>query len=199
MISAMASSLGGISYLILNQLLNPRLTDCMLNLWGERGNLFDPLLHNTVSPTILHASNKINVIPSEVSVEMDCRLLPGFQPDDLIGELLKIVEDTLDIDVIRFDPGPGPSVPNMGLFDTLAGILKEADPDGTPVPMLLSAVTDGRFFSRLGIQTYGYLPMLLPKNFSFIQTIHAADERIPINAVEFGTNAIYQVLQRFGV
>ena len=199
MISAMASSLGGISYLILNQLLNPRLTDCMLNLLGERGNLFDPLLHNTVSPTILHASNKINVIPSEVSVELDCRLLPGFQPDDLIGELLKIVEDTLDIDVIRFDPGPGPSVPNMGLFDTLAGILKEADPDGTPVPMLLSAVTDGRFFSRLGIQTYGYLPMLLPKNFSFIQTIHAADERIPINAVEFGTNAIYQVLQRFGV
>ena len=199
MISAMASSLGGISYLILNQLLNPRLTDCMLNLLGERGNLFDPLLHNTVSPTILHASNKINVIPSEVSVELDCRLLPGFQPDDLIGELLKIVEDTLDIDVIRFDPGPGPSVPNMGLFDTLAGILKEADPDGTPVPMLLSAVTDGRFFSRLGIQTYGYLPMLLPKSFSFIQTIHAADERIPINAVEFGTNAIYQVLQRFGV
>ena len=199
MISAMASSLGGISYLILNQLLNPRLTDCMLNLLGERGNLFDPLLHNTVSPTILHASNKINVIPSEVSVELDCRLLPGFQPDDLIGELLKIVEDTLDIDVIRFDPGPGPSVPNMGLFDTLAGILKEADPDGTPVPMLLSAVTDGRFFSRIGIQTYGYLPMLLPKNFSFIQTIHAADERIPINAVEFGTNAIYQVLQRFGV
>ena len=199
MISAMASSLGGISYLILNQLLNPQLTDCMLNLLGERGNLFDPLLHNTVSPTILHASNKINVIPSEVSVELDCRLLPGFQPDDLIGELLKIVEDTLDIDVIRFDPGPGPSVPNMGLFDTLAGILKEADPDGTPVPMLLSAVTDGRFFSRLGIQTYGYLPMLLPKSFSFIQTIHAADERIPINAVEFGTNAIYQVLQRFGV
>ena len=199
MISAMASSLGGISYLILNQLLNPRLTDCMLNLLGERGNLFDPLLHNTVSPTILHASNKINVIPSKVSVELDCRLLPGFQPDDLIGELLKIVEDTLDIDVIRFDPGPGPSVPNMGLFDTLAGILKEADPDGTPVPMLLSAITDGRFFSRIGIQTYGYLPMLLPKNFSFIQTIHAADERIPINAVEFGTNAIYQVLQRFGV
>ena len=198
MISAIASSLGGISYLILNQLLNPRLTDCMLNLLGESGNLFHPLLHNTVSPTILHASNKINVIPSEVSVEMDCRLLPGFQPDDLIGELLKIVEDTLDIDVIRFDPGPGPSIPDMGLFDTLAGILKEADPDGTPVPMLLSAVTDGRFFSRLGIQTYGYLPMLLPKSFSFIQTIHAADERIPINAVEFGTNAIYQALQRFG-
>ncbi len=198
MISAMASSLGGISYLILGQLLNPRLTNRILNLLGERGNLFDPLLHNTISPAIVHASNKINVIPSEVSVELDCRLLPGFQPDDLISELFKIVEETLEIDVIRYDPGPGPSVPDMGLFNTLAGILKEADPDGTPVPMLLSGTTDARFFSQLGIQTYGYLPMPLPKSFSFIQTIHAADERIPINAVEFGTNAIYQVLQRFG-
>lgn len=198
MISAMASSLGGISYLILGQLLNPRLTNRILNLLGERGNLFDPLLHNTISPAIVHASNKINVIPSEVSVELDCRLLPGFQPDDLISELFKIVEETLEIDVIRYDPGPGPSVPDMGLFNTLAGILKEANPDGTPVPMLLSGTTDARFFSQLGIQTYGYLPMPLPKSFSFIQTIHAADERIPINAVEFGTNAIYQVLQRFG-
>jgi acetylornithine deacetylase/succinyl-diaminopimelate desuccinylase-like protein len=77
--------------------------------------------------------------------------------------------------------------------------LKAADPDGTPVPLLLSGVTDGRFFSRLGIQTYGYLPMPLPEGFNFTQTIHAADERIPINAVEFGTNAIYQALQRFGV
>ena len=41
--------------------------------------------------------------------------------------------------------------------------------------------------------------MLLPDDLNFLQTIHAADERIPVNAVEFGTNAIYQLLQRFGV
>jgi acetylornithine deacetylase/succinyl-diaminopimelate desuccinylase-like protein len=197
MFSAMASALGGISGLMLGQLLNPGLTDRVLNLLGERGHLFDPLLHNTVSPTILHASNKINVIPSEVSVELDCRLLPGFQPDDLIREIRQIVDDPIEIDVIRYDPGP--TEPDMGLFNTLSGILKAADPDGTPVPLLLSGVTDGRFFSQLGIQTYGYLPMPLPEGFNFTQTIHAADERIPINAVEFGTNAIYQALQRFGV
>jgi acetylornithine deacetylase/succinyl-diaminopimelate desuccinylase-like protein len=77
----------------------------------------------------------------------------------------------------------------MGLFDTLAGI---------PVPLLLSGTTDGRLFSRLGIQTYGFLPTPLPKNFSFTQTIHAADERIPVAAVGFGTDAIYELLQRFG-
>jgi acetylornithine deacetylase/succinyl-diaminopimelate desuccinylase-like protein len=57
-------------------------------------------------------------------------------------------------------------------------------------------VTDGRFFSRLGIQTYGFLPMRLPSDFAFLGLIHAADERIPAEAIDFGTDAIYRVLQR---
>jgi acetylornithine deacetylase/succinyl-diaminopimelate desuccinylase-like protein len=81
----------------------------------------------------------------------------------------------------------------------LAGILKELDPNGIPIPMFMSAFTDGRFFSRLGIQTYGYIPMKLPNEFKFTETIHAADERIPIEAVKFGTNAIYLAIQRFGI
>ncbi len=85
----------------------------------------------------------------------------------------------------------------MGLFDTLTAILREADPGGVPIPLLLSGVTDARFFSRLGIQTYGFLPMPLPEDFNFSQTIHAADERIPVGSVDFGAQAIYKVLQRF--
>ncbi len=93
---------------------------------------------------------------------------------------------------------PGPPEPDMGLFDTLSDILRQADPGGAPVPLLLSAVTDARHFSRLGIQTYGYLPMRLPEDFNFSATLHAADERIPVEALDFGAQAIYQVLQRFG-
>ena len=52
--------------------------------------------------------------------------------------------------------------------------------------------------SRLGIQTYGFLPMQLPAEFDFVQTIHAADERIPLEALDFGARAIYKVMQRFG-
>jgi acetylornithine deacetylase/succinyl-diaminopimelate desuccinylase-like protein len=197
MFSTMASALGGVSGLMVSQLLSPRLTDCVLNLLGERGRLFDPLLHNTASPTILYGSNKINVIPSEVAVELDGRLLPGFGPDDLVNEMRTIVGEDVDFELIRYDPGPAD--PDMGLFDTLAGILKEAEPNGIPVPLLLSGVTDGRFFSRLGIQTYGFLPMPLPEGFNFTQTIHAADERIPVDAIEFGANAIYRALQCDGV
>jgi acetylornithine deacetylase/succinyl-diaminopimelate desuccinylase-like protein len=195
MFKTMASSLTGLNGLILRQLLNPLLTDRVLNLLGDRGRLFDPLLHNTVSATILHGSKKINVIPSEISVELDGRLLPGYQPDDLIGELRQIIGNHVELELLRHDSGP--SEPDMGLFETLAGILREADPNGVPVPLLLTGATDARFFSQLGIQTYGFVPMPLPEDFNFMETAHAADERIPIDAVEFGANAIYKVLERF--
>jgi len=97
--------------------------------------------------------------------------------------------------VVRHDPGP--AEPNMGLFDTLSGILREADPEGIPVPLLLSGVTDARFFSRLGIQTYGFLPMTLPENFNFTNIIHSANERVPAAAIEFGAQAMYEALKRF--
>ena len=67
-------------------------------------------------------------------------------------------------------------------------------PEGTPIPLLLSGVTDGRYFSRIGVQTYGLLPMPLPEDFNFSQTIHAANERVPANAIRFGADAIYQAL-----
>ena len=86
----------------------------------------------------------------------------------------------------------------MGLFDTLAGILREAEPEGIPLPYMLAAVTDGRYFARLGIQTYGFLPMQLPPDLPFTSLIHAADERIPTAAVSFGTQCIHTALQRFG-
>ena len=190
-----ALSLGGLKGLIVGQLTNPLLTNSLLNLLGERGRLFDPLLHNTVSATILHGSEQINVIPSEISVELDGRLLPGYHPDDMIAELHQLIGSDIELEVIRFDPGP--VEPDMGLFDTLADILRKADPDGIPIPLLLSGATDGRFFSRLGIQTYGFLPMPLPEDLNFSQAIHGANERIPVEALDFGASAIYELLQRY--
>ena len=195
MLKSIASAMGGLKGLLFAQLANPRLADLVLTILGERGRIFDPLLHNTVSPTILHGSSKLNVIPSEVSVELDGRLLPGYHPDDMMAELKQIVGADIDIEVLGHEPGP--AEPGMGLYELLAGILHQADPQGIAVPFLLSGVTDARFFSRLGIQTYGFLPMALPEDFNFTQTIHAADERIPVEAIGFGADAIYALLGRF--
>lgn len=196
MIETMASAMPFPISLILRQLLNPALSDRVLNRLGQRGQIFGPMLHNTVNATIVRGGDKINVIPSAIVLELDGRLLPGFGPADMIAELRQIIGAEAELEVVRHDPGP--AEPDMGLFDTLAGILREADPSGSPLPLLLTAVTDARFFSRLGIQTYGFLPMNLPADFNFSQTIHAADERIPVDAVDFGANAIFQALQRYG-
>jgi acetylornithine deacetylase/succinyl-diaminopimelate desuccinylase-like protein len=178
------------------RLVNPALTDSVLRLMGEGGRTFSPLVRNTVSPTILHASEKVNVIPSEASVVMDGRLLPGFAPEDMLSELRAILDPDVHLEVVKYEPGP--SEPKMGLFETLGGVLRELDPEGVPVPLLMAGVTDARFFSRLGIQTYGFLPMSLPPDFDFWSTVHAADERIPAAAVEFGAEAMYRALERFG-
>jgi acetylornithine deacetylase/succinyl-diaminopimelate desuccinylase-like protein len=82
----------------------------------------------------------------------------------------------------------------MHLFDFLAGVLKHIDPEGTPVPLLMPAFTDARYFARLGIQSYGFTPMKLPPEFNFFATIHGADERIPVAALEFGAQAMRETL-----
>nr|PZN18166.1 MAG: hypothetical protein DIU80_23310 [Chloroflexota bacterium] len=174
----------------------PALTDRILRLIGPAGALLETLLHNTVSPTIVRAGGPaINVIPSEATVELDVRLLPGFTPEDAIAELRPHLGPDVELEVLSFERGPAQV--DMGLFGVLAGILREADPEGRPTPLMVHGVTDARFFSRLGIQTYGFLPMRLPPDFSFWETLHAADERIPVEALPFGAEAIYQALQRF--
>ncbi len=182
--------------LILRRLLNPVLTKNILKLLGPKGDKFKPMLFNTVNPTVIRGGSKINVIPSEISLQLDCRLLPGFTPEDLIKELRQTTGTDIAIDIISYDPAP--SEPDLGMFNLLTDVLREADPEGIPMPMLLPGATDGRFFSRLNIQTYGFTPMNLSPGFDFFSTIHAANERVPIDAIHFGANTIFRLMQRYG-
>ena len=195
MVEIIASNLSFPKKQIFRQLLNPFLTNRILRLLGETNQYFDPLLHNTINATIVRGGEKINVIPSEITVELDGRLLPGFSSDDMLTELKQLIGEEVELELLRHDSNPADL--NMGLFNTLASILQKADPDGIPIPMLLPAFTDARFFSRLGIQTYGFTPMKLPVGFNFFEAIHAADERIPLEAMDFGANAIYELLKRY--
>src|SRR5262249_21515832 len=145
----------------LRSLLDPAQTDAALDMMGDMGNLINPLLHHTVVPTVIRGGEVSNVIPATITVEMDGRILPGFTPDDLMPELRAVIGDEVELEILAHDPGPGD--PDMSLFGTLEGILREADPSASAIPLLLSGVTDGRFFAQLGIQTYGFLPMQLPE------------------------------------
>jgi acetylornithine deacetylase/succinyl-diaminopimelate desuccinylase-like protein len=193
MVEATAAAMPAPASVALRGLLRPRLTDRLLDAMGERGKLFDPVLHNTANATIVRGGGKINVIPGEIELELDCRLLPGFGPADLLAELGELAGEGIELEVLRFEESAAEA--DMGMFESLGAVLRELDPSGTPIPLLLAAITDARVFDRLGIQTYGFLPMRLPAEMRFTELIHAADERVPADTLDFGAEAIHRALR----
>jgi len=194
MIDAMAAVAGGAAGMVLGQLKNPLAADRIIKTLGTNAAIFGPLLHNTVSPTIVNASEKINVIPSEVTLQVDGRMVPGMKPEDLQNELRSLLGDDVEMSVQMFNPGP--AEPILDLMDTLQTTLQELDPTGTAIPFVIAGATDARFFSDLGIQTYGFTPLKLPDDFSFMGIIHSADERVPVDAVSFGAEAVFSAIQK---
>ncbi len=196
MISTIAQNTAPPTSLIMRGLLNPRLTDRLIRLLGERLKTLEPLFRNTVNATIVEGGHKINVVPSEITLQLDGRMLPGWSAEQMIAEIKDLIQE--DVEIHEIGQGiPQPLTPDMSLYPLLADILLEQEPTGVPVPFMLPAVTDGRFFSQLGIQHYGFLPMNLPKEFNFSSFIHSANERVPVESLDFGTRALGSLLKRY--
>ena len=128
--------------MVFRQLLKPQMTNMVLGLMGDKCVSFEPLLRNTANATVIWAGEQINAVPSKVEVDLDGRLLPGYSPEDLISELIAISGGEFELEVISHDPGP--SEPDMALFETLKDILRSVDSDGDPVPILLPGAPDVR-------------------------------------------------------
>ena len=176
-------------------LLDPRRTDAALDAMGEDAARFDPILHHTINATIVRAGEKINVIPSVATVELDGRMLPGFEPEAFVAEVRAVIGSEPEVEVI----GSGPRLAEARrgpLYELLCAVLRELEPAAVPVPLLMTGATDQRHFARLGIEGYGYLPLRLPPGFGQ-ETVHAADERVPASALDFGTDALSRVLDRY--
>ena len=195
MVEDLSEALPGPVGMAVRNILVPRLASPILASLGESGLILESLLRNTVTPTMIQGGEQINVIPSEIHVGLDGRLLPGFTPQDLLAEIRAITGDDVEFIVERHDPGREDV--DMELFPMLSEIIRQADPESCPFPLLLPGVSDARFFARIGIQTYGFIPMKLPPEFEFMRLVHAADERIPAEAVHFGAHAIFQALVNY--
>jgi len=194
-IEAMADALPDEQAVVMRSLLDPAIAEATLRDAPDEVRPIERALRNTVTPTIVRGGEKINVVPSEIELELDGRALPGFTPDDVIREVGELVGPELELELVRHDPGP--SEVDLSFVPTLSEILCELDPAAVPVPMMQIGVTDGRFFSRIGIQTYGYLPLNLRPGFEFSKLVHAADERVPAEAVRFGAEAVSRAVERY--
>ncbi len=196
MVEKIAETLPGSASALIRRLLDPAQTDEVLRTLGDAYRFLLPLVRNTVNAVQVQGGEKSNVIPSLITLDLDGRLLPGYTADDLIAEVREIVGDAAEYEIKRHDDGPGEA--DMGLVDTLEATLREADPDAIAVPYLLGGATDGRHFAKLGVRSYGFIPMNLPPDFSFIGLVHGENERIPIECLEFGTQTLYRLLERYG-
>ena len=158
---------------------------------GGMARMIGATLRNTANPTMLQAGYKANVIPSSAEATIDTRYLPGYEDelyetiDQLIGEHVSREFITHDIAVETDFDG--------AVVDAMAAALKAEDPNGVPVPYLMSGGTDAKSFSLLGIRNFGFSPLRLPPELDFASLFHGIDERVPVSALQFGT----RVLDRF--
>jgi acetylornithine deacetylase/succinyl-diaminopimelate desuccinylase-like protein len=193
MAAAVGSPLGG----VVRSLGRERISATLLRALGDRADSIGPMLRNTATVTHLAAGDRdaINVVPAEAEANLDCRVLPGYGPEELLAELRPLLAPGVRAEVELFERVE-PAV-DWSLYPRLAALLRDADPTGHPVPMLLAGVTDGRHFSRLGIQHHGFLPMQLPPDLRFQSLLHAADERVPVAALDFGADVLTRLLASY--
>ncbi len=176
-------------------LLDPDRIDAALAELGPQARMFEAILHNTAVPTVVEGGSKSNVIPGTVTITLDGRLLPGQTVDEFLAELRTLIGEDLDL-TYRHTPSHT-EAPVDGFFRMLAGVIEELESGAAAMPSLISAVTDARHFARLGTPTYGFAPVRLTPEMPFWELFHSADERITVDGLLFGIQALYRVLERY--
>ena len=160
---------------------------------GPTARMIGATLQNTANPTMLDAGYKANVIPGSATAVIDGRFLPGYE-DELNTTIRSIIGPDIAIETVSRDIAL--EVDFEGdLVDAMCRAILEFDPEGIPVPYLMSGGTDNKALSELGIVGYGFSPLKLPADLDFMALFHGVDERVPISGLEFGVKVLENFLE----
>ncbi len=199
MIDGMARGLGGVKGAALRLLLNPSLSTLAIRLFVRQPSLmeyFHALLHNTATPTCLRAGSKTNVIPSEAEVDVDGRILPGQTVDTFLAELRDVIGPDFEFEPLLVLK-PLETSSRTPLFAAMVRGLQRRDPGAAVAPMMMAGATDAKHLARIGIPCYGFSPMRLPPGMDVLKMAHGHNERIPVDALAFGVQTLYEVVEDF--
>lgn len=155
-----------------------------------------PMLSNTVTPTILRAGYKDNVIPGEASVILDGRTLPGENPESFMAELRAIVGAEPSFELVKSAP-PAETRPEGPLFDLMKRKIEAADPGARAIPWMIPGATDNKFYAELGMACYGFMPVRLEPHMPFGSLFHSNDERMPVEGFFWGLKVYVDVVLTF--
>jgi acetylornithine deacetylase/succinyl-diaminopimelate desuccinylase-like protein len=155
--------------------------------------IYNAMVRDTISLTMLQGGSKANVIPSESNATLDCRLIPGSSKKNFLKEIKRRLGEEIEVEgSMEGNPVP-PSPFNTDLFQAIQKFAKENDPDCPVVPFLLPGATDSRFLRERGMTTYDFCPFRLQEK--EIYRVHGNDERIAIENLRFGMKMLFEVLK----
>ena len=160
---------------------------------GSTARMIGATLQNTANPTMLEAGYKANVIPGSASAVIDGRFLPGYE-DELNATIRAIIGPDIQIETIAQDIALEVDF-NAPLVEAMKAALLREDPEGIPVPYLMSGGTDNKALSELGIIGYGFSPLRLPPDLDFMSLFHGVDERVPVDGIRFGVRVLADFLE----
>lgn len=145
----------------------------------EGNEIYNSILRNTVTLTILKGGEKINVIPSESCAYFDSRLLPSQPHDKFFAKIKKLAGDDVAIERIGEKiPAPGDSRYNTVYFQGIKEAIQSVKGNIPVLPFVTTGATDMRYFRDLGIPSYGFFPVTLTKGEHM--RMHSKDERISL-------------------
>jgi acetylornithine deacetylase/succinyl-diaminopimelate desuccinylase-like protein len=181
---------------------DPRRADAALALACDADSalVLRSLVRDTVSPNVVHAGIKYNVIPGDAVIEVDCRVLPGTSEAAMRAELVDRLGPELaavcDIELVIF--GSQVESPAEGeLYETIVSTIRDHDPDAIPVPLMAPFGTDAKHTVELGTPTYGFSPLGLAADDRLLDRWHGIDERVSVDALRWGLPVLYDVVRRF--
>jgi acetylornithine deacetylase/succinyl-diaminopimelate desuccinylase-like protein len=156
---------------------------------------YNYLLRDTVSLTVLKGSEQTNVIPDAAYCELDVRLLPGQDPKVFLEQLRAVVaDDQIQIEPLSRFRTPNASSTDTALYRIIEQVSHQDNPQALVVPSLNSGYTESQMYRPLGINCYGFAPIVITPELDGTQ--HAANERVPVEQIRRGVKVLYEVVAR---
>ncbi|MEG3613812.1 M20/M25/M40 family metallo-hydrolase [Isoptericola haloaureus] len=171
---------------------DPDQVDALVDALGPAAKFVGATVRHTTNPTQLDAGYKANVIPGTATAALDMRTVPGHEAEAM-GVLRELAGPHVRIETLHADRSL--EVPfSGGLVDAMVDSLHAEDPGSAVLPYTLSGGTDNKSLARLGITGYGFAPLRLPAELDFAGMFHGVDERVPVDALKFGTRVLDRLL-----
>jgi acetylornithine deacetylase/succinyl-diaminopimelate desuccinylase-like protein len=160
------------------------------------GELIEPLLWMTVAPTMVHASDKRNIIPALCTVTVDTRILPGQTPEEAEATIRAWLGEG-DYDLVNTERFGGTRSEISGpLWDAVQSFVESEEPGAVPAPICVAGFTDSHWMREaFGTVAYGFFPARAMDSETAARLIHSANERVPVSDLELGVRWLRHAAQ----